>query len=517
MADEEVIDEQYQLVMCVASGSSSQVWEVSEKSSSRHLAMKMLKKDVPEFKVNKGKMKREAQILKSLDHPLIVKFEKFSSNRDHTYILMEYFRAANLKLQIKADLNKIHLKVRQLFEGICSALSHVHQKGYVHRDIKPDNVLMNRAGEIRLCDFSLSSKEIKGFARMFAGKVKAIEGTRTYIAPETIRRSQPTMKTDLYSLGVLFFEVLAGKTPFQAPSPEELLQKHLRSEAPNPSEFNPNVSPEMDRIVARLLKKKPADRPGSVDEVLAEIKRIRIFKEDVVDAEALKKQNEDSDALEMMSEMRLDSRADAKLKLMLETNPEFAKKFMAEKQAKAAKKKATTDQTNARIKVAENAQAEKNAAKAGAAAPPKPAAAAPVAPPLQQQPMPMQGYPQGYPAYPQGYAPYPQGPMQMPPGMASPMPGMPQYPPQPQMGYPQPMPQPQMPFPPPQQAAPQVARPMAPPGSPAPAQRPATPAAPPRPAAAATPKPPAAAPAKPASPAQPPTDLDFMTDLPDVL
>jgi serine/threonine protein kinase len=127
MADEELIDDQYQLVMCVASGSSSQVWEVVEKASSRHLAMKLLKKDVPEFKENKQKMKKEADILKSLDHPLIVKFEKFSSNRDHTYILMEYFRASNLKLQIKSETNKVHLKIRPLFESICAALSHVQR------------------------------------------------------------------------------------------------------------------------------------------------------------------------------------------------------------------------------------------------------------------------------------------------------------------------------------------------------------------------------------------------------
>ena len=304
MAEEELIDEQYQLVMCIASGNSSQVWEVVEKSSSRHMAMKLLKNDVPEFKENKLQLKRESEVLKTLDHPMIVKFERYSSNRDHTYFLMEHFRASNLKLQIKADTNKVQLKVRQLFEGVCSALSHVHQRGYVHRDIKPDNVLMNKVGEIRLCDFSLSSKQASGMGKMFAGKLKSIQGTRTYIAPETIRKEQPTFQTDLYSLGVMLFEVLTCRTPFQAPSPEELLQKHLRTEAPNPSEFNPNVSPEMDRIVARLLKKKPADRPATVDEVLSELKRIRIFKEDIIDEIVAKKASEDTDALAMLSEIR---------------------------------------------------------------------------------------------------------------------------------------------------------------------------------------------------------------------
>jgi serine/threonine-protein kinase len=517
MADEELIDDQYQLVMCVASGSNSQVWEVIEKSTSRHLAMKLLKKDAPEFKLNKVKMKKEANILKSLDCPLIVKFEKFSSNRDHTYIVMEYFRASNLKLQIKSETNKVHLRVRQLFEGVCSALSFVHQKGYVHRDIKPDNVLLNRAGEVRLCDFSLSSKEIKGFGRFFAGKAKEIQGTRTYIAPETIRRQQPTSRTDLYSLGVLFFEVLTCRTPFQAVSPEELLQKHLRVEAPNPSEFNPNVAPEMDRLIARLLKKKPADRPASVDEVLSELKRIRIFKEDIIDEVAMKKLNEDSDALAMLSEIRLDSRADAKLKHMLETNPDFAKKFAEEKIVKAAKKKADNDRLKARIKVAEDADASKKAKTAArnapAAAAPAPAAPAvqPMAQPMPMMPMP--GYPPSFPSYPQGFAPFPQAPM--PPGMPMPMPmpGAPQFPQPPQMAFPQAIPPIQpVPFPQQPQPVPMARQPVPPVGSgPGPGQPPVAGTG--KPAGIAQPRPVA----KPAPPAKPADDLDFMTDLPDVI
>ena len=549
MADEEqLVDDQYQLAVCIASGSSSQVWEVIEKSSSRHLAMKLLKPDVPDFKENKAIMKRESEIHKTLDHPMIVKFDRFSSNRDHTYILMEYFRASNLKLQIKADTNSVHLKIRQLFEGVCSALSYVHSRGFIHRDIKPDNILMNKVGEVRLCDFSLSSKHVTGFSKMLAGKLKSIQGTRTYIAPETIRKQQPSFQTDMYSLGVLFFEVLACKTPFQAPTPEELLQKHLRAEPPNPSEFNPNVSPEMDRIIAKLLKKKPADRPGSVDEVLAELKRIRIFKEDIVDAAAEKKANEDKDALEMLSEIRLDSRADAKLKQMLETNPDFARKFAEEKQKKASVKKADTDRQNARIKTAETAEAARN--KPGKGGKPAAAAPAPAAPVPMQQPMPipmqMPGYPPGYPQYPAGYPGYPQGQMPMMPVMAQPAPGMPQYAPQmppapqPVLQQPAAMPQ-QVVAQPPKQAAPpqaaaaqpQVQRPQQPvvpttaaagvpkpqPQQPQP-PRPSTGSAP---AQAAPPAKPlrAPVPGRPESrmPTPPPgaENLDFMTDLPDVL
>lgn len=559
MSDEELIDGQYEFVMSIASGSSSQVWEVVEKTSARHLAMKVLKKDVPEFKENKALLKREADILKSLDHPQIVKFEKYSSNRDYTYILMEYFRASNLKIQIKSDTNKVHLRARPLFEGVCAALSHVHLKGYIHRDIKPDNILMNRAGEIRLCDFSLSSKQVKGFGKMLAGKLKSIQGTRTYIAPETIRRQQPTIQTDLYSLGILFFEVLTCRTPFQAPSPEELLNKHLKTEAPNPSEHNPNVSPEMDRLIARLLKKKPADRPANVDEVLAELKRIRIFKEDIVDEAETKKANEDAEFMSMVSEARLDSRADAKLKDMLQKDKEFAKKYHAEKQEKDQKKKAEREKQKERVKAAEAIEAKRG----GASGSSKPAATSQQAQPqpiiqtvIQQVPVPMAmpGYPQpGYPGYPQGYAPYPQGAapmMPMQPGAIPPAPVAQQYPMQPPAAYPQqapPAPGPNVQ--PPQAAQPPVNQPATPtranvppqpaakqPAQPPAARQPATkPQAPAQPAAKPAAKPAASRPAPPAAPAKPTAspiarpvaratpatpeteDLEFMTELPDVM
>ncbi len=432
MSDEELIDGAYKLVMCIATGGSSQVWEVIEQASGRHLAMKLLKTDTPEFKENKAALKYESEVLKTLDHPLIIKFEKFSSSRDNTYLTMEHFRAANVKLQIKANISSVHVRARRLFEGICQAMSHVHSKGWIHRDVKPDNVLMNKVGEIRLVDFSLSSKEVKGFSKMIGGgRLKTIQGTRTYIAPETIRKEAPTFQTDLYSLGILFYEVLTGKTPFQAPTPEELLRKHLSTPPPNASEFNPNVTSEMDRLIARLLKKKPAERHSSVDEVLSELKRIKIFKEDVTD-ESLAQQaaEKEGSAMSQLTDIRLDSRADAKLKEMLAADPALARQYAQDLHDKKEKKLAVEEERKA--KILKSAKTSKPAA--------------PTAPPPQPmsfQPMPMQQMPM-QPGYPPGYVPYPQ--MQMPgmPPMSGPQGAMPGYPTQPMP--PQPIQQQPLPF-----------------------------------------------------------------------
>jgi len=411
MADDDSTIDGYQVASDIAVSGSSHVLEVIEPGSQRHLAMKLLNREHPDFAENKASLKREAQICKSLDHPNIIKYEGFSAGRDHTYMLMEYFRAPNLKFQIKSDRLGVHIKLKKLLDGLCAALQHVHDKGYIHRDIKPENVLVNKAGEVRLIDFSLAVKKAGGLAKLFGKKQMAIQGTRTYIAPETIRKRQPCVQTDLYSLGVLLFEVLTGRTPFQAPTPNELLQKHLSVEPPLPSEFNKNVSPEMDRLVSKLLSKKPDARGKDVTEISGELRRIRIFLE-----EPQEKKEDDggeqktTDLLTQLTSGVLDSRADATWSEMVRQNPELASKMDARKAERKADKAAEQKRREAAIAKS----LEREAAKAGkspAAAAPVPPMAAPMMPPQPVYPPPYLGMPVPagtYPGYPPGM---------MPPGM----------------------------------------------------------------------------------------------------
>lgn len=489
----------YQLVNCIARSGTSQIWEVTEQGSGRHLAMKRLIPTSPEFAEAKASLKHEAGVCKQLDHPSIVKFEKYVASRANTYMLMEYFRAANVKQQLKTDLIGVQARAKRLFEGVCLALAHMHQKGWVHRDMKPDNLLFNKASEVRLIDFSLSVRASGGLGKLL-GKKKAIQGTRTYIAPETIRKQAATPRTDMYSLGVTLFEVLTGRTPFQGFTPDELLKKHLSVEPPPPSEFNNNVTPEMDRLVLKLLEKKPAKRYGDMNEVYGDIRRLPFYKVEIDLAAAAQAAEAEEKRLKDMLGQRLDSRSDATRTQLRKENPEFAK-MEAEAAAKAPKKKPKP--TPAAVK-----------------------AARPAAQP-QQPPMPA-GYPPGqvYPGYPQPYPPgampvpqpgYPAG-MPYPQGypMYAAMPGVPGYAPQmPPPGYP-PGAYPMQPPP----GAPPATPPQGQPGRPAPAARPAGAA----PQAAAPPKPKAPQPAtaQPGNPPPPPKpaadqDLPLMTDLPEIL
>lgn len=532
----------YEVASFIAGSSSSQVFEVIEPGTNRRLAMKLINNSHPDAKQNKAALKAEAAICKQLDHPNVIHYEGFISGRDHTYMLMEYFRAPTLKVQLKLDPTGVHLRIKKLIDGLCGGLQHLHDRGFIHRDIKPENVLMNKVGEIRLIDFSLTTRQKSGLAAMLGGKPSVIQGTRTYIAPETIRKRPPVVQTDFYSLGILFFEVLTGKTPFQAPTPNELLQKHLSAPVPNASEFNPNVSPEMDRLLIKLLSKKPEQRGKDMAEVAAELRRIRVFKEEIPEPDQNKAEETPANLLDQLKESKLDSRLDAQRSELVRNNPQLAGELARQQQDRQAAAKAKKD------RLAEMQRQSEQSRKKGKNATPE-AAPAPAMTP-QQPPMPFPypqqpGYPYpmpqmpnaAYPGYPAGMPPYPQAgtpPAPFPPNMPMPQPfppaGLPPVmvaPPGVALGGSQPIPVQPIPMQP-VTVQPVTMQPTPPAAPAAPATAQAAPLKP-APEVAALLKPAGSAPAasaeKPKTPAASPPlatpakedELEYMTDLPEIL
>jgi len=461
VADEIIIDE-YTLINHIATGGSTQVWEAVEKAGGdRHWALKLMLPEALAESAQRSVLKHEAKLAERFDHPNFVKFEKLVMNKKRGYLVMEYFRAPNLKMQLQSDPVSLQVRIARLVEQLCQALGYLHDLGWVHRDIKPDNILFNKASELRLIDFSLTTRAAGAVSKIIGGKEKVIQGTRTYISPETILKAPPTPQADIYSLGVTLFEILTGEPPFRGSSPDDLLKKHLTSAAPAPSFINENVTPEMDRFVLKMLAKKVKDRHKNTHEMLAEFRNIKPFKEDPIERDRrLKQAAEDRYRTSLDKSGRLDSRADHVQQRFLKENPEVAKE-MAEKRkalARAEAEKKEADKKKALAKEAKKlAEETKPSAKpaAAAASPPTRAAAAsappvtvPAAPPAPVMP----GYPAPY-GYP-GYAPAPYPMAGYPPGAG--YPPMAGYPPgagypgagYPTAGYPQgafPPPQPQMP------------------------------------------------------------------------
>ncbi|TXT36253.1 MAG: serine/threonine protein kinase bacterial, partial [Planctomycetota bacterium] len=240
----------------IAMGKHAQVLEVQEENTTNRFAMKVLLSEAMKDPVQIATLKYEGKVAQALDHPNLIKWIATVHRKTNIYLILELFKAPNLKASLMTDIVGVQTRLRKLIDCTCAALQHMHDRGWVHMDVKPDNILMSRASEVRVIDFSLSEK-IKGtLGKMFGGK-KDIGGTLTYIAPETIKKEPPTAQTDIYSLGITIYECLTGTMPFKGSTPKDLLMKHLTAIPANPADLNKNVTPEMDRMVMRMLAKKP--------------------------------------------------------------------------------------------------------------------------------------------------------------------------------------------------------------------------------------------------------------------
>lgn len=311
MATEEHQIDNYKLNNCIATGSVSQIWEVSDAGSSSRHAMKLLLPEAFRVSAEKAMLKQEFKIASSFDHPNLIRAVGHIQNKEHAYYLMEFFGSPNVKQLVRGNLVTLQSKFKRLAECVALALGHMHTKGWAHKDVKPDNMLLSRGGEVRLIDFNLATRLPGGLGKLLGGKEKTIQGTRTYIAPEIIRKKPADEQSDIYSFGVTLFECLTGRPPFMGGSPNDLLAKHIREKAPAPSDFNPNVTPQADRFIEKMMAKDPARRQQGIGELLGELRELEIFKEDPAQLAADNITKQEAADLDGISE-RLDSRTDAK-------------------------------------------------------------------------------------------------------------------------------------------------------------------------------------------------------------
>jgi serine/threonine protein kinase len=155
----------------------------------------------------------------------------------------------------------------------------MHDKGWIHRDVNPENIMFNKSGEVRVIDYALARRPATGFLKMFEGKIPR-EGTKTYISPEQIRCESPAATADIYSFGISCYELACGRPPFRANSSQELLGKHL-SERPLPlTSYNKLVTPEFNDLVLKMIQKRPEDRFSSFHEFITRFRPVRIFQDD---------------------------------------------------------------------------------------------------------------------------------------------------------------------------------------------------------------------------------------------
>lgn len=269
----------FQLLRLIRAGTSTQVWEAIRSGENERIALKVLMETFRKDKREIGQLKHEALVGADLDHPNVIKIFGYHQDQGFPLISMQLFPSRNLKIEMRERKEFMMPNIAQIIRSCALGLQHMHEKGWVHCDVKPDNFLADEQGMVKLIDFSIGVKEKKkgGISGMLSGRPRAIRGTRSYMSPEQIRRRHPDHRTDIYGFGCVIFELLAGKTPFSANSPDELLTKHLSATVPSLEAFS-GASKPFSELVKRMLAKNPDDRIQTMEEFLREFEKTQIFR-----------------------------------------------------------------------------------------------------------------------------------------------------------------------------------------------------------------------------------------------
>jgi serine/threonine protein kinase len=276
----------YRLRSHLQTGQYSQVFEVVEPHSFRHFAMKVLLPEHADNQEKRSELFHEAEVGTKLRHENVIHILKVDRDKHSPHFIMEFFPSGSLRTRLMAkDMKAIWDIARKIFKQAATGLAYMHGSGWVHRDVKPDNMLVNATGQLKLIDFAITKKVPTGFAKWFYRKPSKAEGTASYLAPEQILRQPPDPRQDIYSLGVSFWELLTGRKPYTGMTSQELLQKHFTEKPVAPQHINKDVTDEMGALVLKMMAKKKEDRPQTCHDVLMTLRKIKIFKNEVLSEE----------------------------------------------------------------------------------------------------------------------------------------------------------------------------------------------------------------------------------------
>ncbi|MFH9723518.1 Stk1 family PASTA domain-containing Ser/Thr kinase [Streptomyces sp. NPDC017254] len=263
----------YELGSVLGRGGMAEVYLGQDTRLGRTVAVKTLRADLARDPSFQARFRREAQSAASLNHPAIVAVydtgEDYVDNVSIPYIVMEYVDGSTLRELLHSGRKLLPERTLEMTVGILQALEYSHRAGIVHRDIKPANVMLTRTGQVKVMDFGIA--RAMGDSGMTMTQTAAVIGTAQYLSPEQAKGEQVDARSDLYSTGCLLYELLTVRPPFIGDSPVAVAYQHVREEPQAPSNFDHEITPEMDAIVLKALVKDPDYRYQSADEMRADI------------------------------------------------------------------------------------------------------------------------------------------------------------------------------------------------------------------------------------------------------
>lgn len=270
MMEGRIIAGRYTMGAMIGEGGMSRVYKAHDMNTGKPVAVKVLREEYKEDEVFVRRFEREAQAASRMSHPNIANLLDVGREEDGMhYLVIEYVQGKTLKQYIQENGAIRPEMAAQVIIRVLAALSHAHQNGVIHRDIKPQNILIDKEGAVKVSDFGIARV---ANTQTMSQDSDIVMGSVYYFSPEQAKGAEVDEKSDIYSVGVMFYEMLTGRVPFTGDTPVAIAMKHLREPPVPPSEVNPGVSKAMEYVVMQALAKRPKARYATAADMLRDVR-----------------------------------------------------------------------------------------------------------------------------------------------------------------------------------------------------------------------------------------------------
>jgi len=260
----------YQIIEELGRGGMGRVYRALDKKLNEEVALKLVRPEIAADRSTLERFHNELKLARKISHPNIGRMYELMEEKGIHFITMEYVPGQDLKALIRQTGQLTVAKAIAIGEEICDGLAEAHKQGIVHRDLKPSNIIIDRAGGARIMDF--------GIARSMTVKSRTgpgvMIGTPEYMSPEQVEGKEVEARSDIYSLGIILYEMLTGRVPFEGDTPFTVGMKHKSETPKNPKLFNPSVPDELSGVILKCLEKEKAKRYQSATDLQAELERL---------------------------------------------------------------------------------------------------------------------------------------------------------------------------------------------------------------------------------------------------
>jgi len=247
----------YRIDGLVARSGMASIFRGTDVRNGRAVAIKLPHPEMEADPLLFDRFKREEEIGKKLDHPGVVKVLN-GEERSRRYMVLEWVDGRLLRQVLNEQKRLPQDRAIRITLALCKALDYIHSEGVVHRDLKPENIMVGPDDQVKLIDFGIAANA--GSRRLTFAKLTEAMGTPDYISPEQVKGKRGDQRSDVYSLGIMFYEMLTGKVPFTGPNPFVIMNERLLNNPIPPREVNPQISPQLQEIIYRALERDPNKR-----------------------------------------------------------------------------------------------------------------------------------------------------------------------------------------------------------------------------------------------------------------